>query len=376
MVLKVLLIEDSEEDKDVFVRFLRKIESFSADIKWAETIESAQKKLKDQTFDIVITDMDLPDGKGIKGLKKLKNEIKKYPFIILTGTDDDSILKEASSIEIYDYLVKGELTSSLLRRSIRYAINRFLFKKDQNELNKQLRRTQRMESLGRIVGGIAHDINNKLAIIKANIEMFSKVQNLDEKPRRRVDNALKTLQKTSGLIKQLLAFGRQQEIEKKKIDICEIVSDSLKLLKKIIKSNTTVNFNPLKETAYVYVDPIQIDQVLMNLVINARDAIGDDNGEITISIKKEPERKNLYTNGGKKEDFIKISVEDTGQGIEEEIKEKIFEPFFTNKQDGTGLGLSVVDGIVEQHGGFIDITSQVGKGTQFDIFIPEYKGGK
>lgn len=375
MPLSILLVEDAEADKTAFCRLLGEIDNFSVSVDWAATAAQARERLDGRVFDIVVMDIGLPDGRGIDSLKDFERHIKKQPFIILTGEDDDSLLIEVSSIGIYDYLVKGELTPSLLRRSIRYAISRFLFEAEQQELNNRVHRSQRLETLGKITGSLSHDINNKLAVVRANIDLLSKGGNLGDGDRARLDSMTRTLDKTAELTKKLLAYGRRQELDMKRVDICSVLSEGLGLLKNAIKPNVAIDYECPPDRIFVRADPIQMDQVVMNLVINAQEAIGDDDGSVRIKVEKKEYSKRTYGVALKMGRFVSITVTDTGCGVEESIRERIFEPFFTTKEDkGTGLGLSVVDGIVNQHGGFVEVRGRPGGGTAFEVFLPELAG--
>lgn len=372
LMLRILLIEDSPEDKKLFVRLINKIENVKFEIDWAQTIGKAKEILHHTNFDAVITDLGLPDGNGVAGLKNFEDDVKRQPFIVLTGQDDDSLLQKVGHLGVLDYLVKSELTPSLLRRSIHYSMSRFSSEKEQGILNKQLRKSQRIELLGKITGGISHDVNNKLAIILGNVEILAKC-NLNAEASLRVDKIRKTLEKTSNLTRQLLAFGRKQELHKERLDIVKVVTDSLALLDRVTKSSISLKSKFPDEPLYSKVDITQIDQVVMNLVLNAQDAIGDRTGEIFVSVdivlKKNP--NSLIPNEPK--EFIRIKVSDNGCGMSKRVKEKILDPFFTTKEEGkgVGLGLSVVDGIVNQHSGFMDIESEEGIGTSFLIYLPK-----
>ena len=376
--MKILLIEDAQEDHVIFTRFLKQIPNLDFSLEWVKTIKDAKSILNDNIFDIVVMDLGLPDGKGVEGLKEFEKHIQRQPFIVLTGADGDDTLIEVSNFGIYDYFVKDDLTAPLLKRSLYYTINRFLVEKEQKELNEQLIRSQRLELLGRITGGISHDINNKLAIIKANLEIFQNKNKPTDKETKNIHSALQSLDKAANLTRQLLAYGRKQELNKKKLDVCQAIQNSIDLLRPIIPHNITINLQCPIGPLYMSADPIQLDQVIMNLVINAKNAIADNTGEISINIERCLKVENSYTVRTMDNPFIKITVQDTGHGIEADVLSQIFEPFFTKRKHGkgTGLGLSVVDGIINQHSGMIEVSSEIGKGTQFDIYFPELIASK
>lgn len=249
------------------------------------------------------------------------------------------------------------------------------------KLQDQLNQSQKLESIGRLTGGIAHDYNNMLLAILANTEMaLDKVQ--DENP---VYNNLIEIQKagkkSAALTKQLLTFARKEIIKPKVIDLNEIINTILKLLKKVIGENVTVKWIPKKDINLIKMDPTQIDQIIANLSINAKDAIKKKKtGEIIVEtdevfFDKKYCKENPDCLPGS---YIKLSVSDNGCGISKEDLPKIFDPFFTTKEqgEGTGLGLSTVYGIVKQNEGFITVYSEKGNGTTFQLYLPIYQGEK
>ena len=376
-IIKVLWIEDSIEDQKIFLRLTKKVDNCDFDITWAEGVADAFKRIGKKAFDVVITDLGLPDGNGINVLNKLKDYTSKYPFVVLTGHDDDSLLNDVSTVRVFDYLVKKDLTAGTLRRSIRYAIGRFNALKEQEKLTGQLRKAQKMESWGKFTGGIAHDFNNKLAIILGNVDILLHSENLSNEAVNRIKEIKQTIQKSVELVKQLLASGSRQQLNKKKVNIVQVVSDSMNLLSCVIRSDVTVDSSFPKTSLYADVDPAQIDQVVMNLVLNAQDAIVKKNGKIKVEIESVSGKslKELSLKNMGDEKFIRIKVSDNGQGMRDDVKNKILEPFFSTKSEseGSGLGLSVVDGIINQHDGLLDIKSRSGKGTCFEIYLPQWR---
>ena len=240
-------------------------------------------------------------------------------------------------------------------------------------LEEQLRQSQKMEAVGRLAGGIAHDFNNILTIIMGYSTMiYEKLKEGSD-----IDTDLSGIQnaakKASNLTRQLLAFSRRQELEPELVNINELIKDIEKMVRRLLTEDIGMQLFLEAEDAYVYVDPSQMEQVIMNLAINSRDAM-PHGGKLIIKTEKTNEIDSIFHN--KKNipegEYVVLSVIDSGTGIEDEIKAKIFEPFFTTKteQEGTGLGLSTVYGIVEQSGGYIQVDSEKGKGSQFKLFFP------
>jgi PAS domain S-box-containing protein len=243
-------------------------------------------------------------------------------------------------------------------------------------LEEQLRQSQKMESIGRLAGGVAHDYNNMLSAIIGYTELA--LEKIDESSPLFMDlqEVLKAANRSASLTRQLLAFSRKQTINPEIVDLNKTLEHTLKMLKKLIGEGIDLAWVPNRKKTSLLIDPTQIDQVLANLCINARDAI-DGVGKITIetdtvSINEEYCRTHLDFKPG---EFVLLAVSDDGCGMEHEVAEKIFEPFFSLKgEKGTGLGLSTVYGIVKQNKGFIHVYSEKGEGTTIRIYLPKYEG--
>ncbi|NOG46658.1 MAG: PAS domain S-box protein [Calditrichaeota bacterium] len=245
-------------------------------------------------------------------------------------------------------------------------------------LQEQFQQAQKMESVARLAGGVAHDFNNMLAVILGYSEMaLSELE-----PGNKLYNDIKQInsagQRSADLTTQLLAFSRKQTIAPKLLNLNDCVTGMLKMLGRLIGEDIELSWEPGKDIWPVKMDPSQVDQVLANLCINARDAISGV-GRITIKTKnvtfdKEYSILHSFAEAG---DYISISVYDNGCGMDKETSAKIFEPFFTTKGvgKGTGLGLATVYGVVKQNEGLINVYSEPGQGTNFNLYFPKYKGG-
>ncbi|MDJ0764715.1 MAG: response regulator [Myxococcota bacterium] len=242
------------------------------------------------------------------------------------------------------------------------------------DLQEQLYQSQKMEAIGRLAGGVAHDFNNLLFVIAGYAEsiLFSMAE--DDPSRVDAQEVSNAAHRAAGLTQQLLAFSRKQVITPKPTDLRETFKGIKNMLGRIIGEDIELVFVPSENLGQVMVDPVQMDQVLANLFVNARDAM-PGGGKLTVSAK------NVYfdkTITSKKADlkpgnYVQLSVSDTGCGMDEATCDQIFEPFFTTKEQGkgTGLGLSTVYGIIKQNHGVIDVSSKRGVGTKFDIYFPE-----
>jgi PAS domain S-box-containing protein len=238
------------------------------------------------------------------------------------------------------------------------------------QLEEQLRQGQKMQAIGQLAGGIAHDFNNLLTVIKGHIERM-----LSE-PKQAQSGALQEVQKAADrarmLTQHLLTFSRRQLLDTKVLDLNHVISGASQILARLIGENIELRFVPGPHVGTVRADRAQLEQVLMNLVVNARDAI-QGIGTITIrtenvTLKADSVRRGIRTPAG---DYVALIINDTGQGMDSETVAHIFEPFFTTKKDqGTGLGLATVYGVVKQSDGFIWVHSVPGQGTTFEIYFP------
>jgi PAS domain S-box-containing protein len=245
------------------------------------------------------------------------------------------------------------------------------------QLEGQLAQAQKMESVGRLAGGVAHDFNNMLAVILGHTELAREQALAVDPLRSDLEEIHKAASRSADLTRQLLTFARKQEIVPVALDLNRTVEDLLKMLQRLIGENIAVSWRPGPDLWTVNADPTQMDQVVTNLCLNARGAIADV-GQIAIetsnlSLDEIASSAHVGTAPG---DYVRLSVRDTGCGMDAETQARIFEPFFTTRgsQGGTGLGLATVYGAVRQNGGFVEVRSAPGLGATFTVFLPRHAG--
>lgn len=247
---------------------------------------------------------------------------------------------------------------------------------ERKHLEAQLYQAQKMEAVGQLAGGIAHDFNNILSVIMGFASLIKMTISEDDPNREHLKEILIAAKRAANLTHSLLAFSRKQIINPQSMDINETVRSIKKLLSSLISENIDLKMLLTNKDTKVLADRGQIDQIIINLATNARDAMTDKGALIIETDQVKLDDKYIQKRGyGAHGTYVSIAVSDTGSGIDNKIKEKIFEPFFTTKEvgKGTGLGLSMVHGIIKQHHGFIDVNSKVGKGTTFKIYLPAIK---
>ncbi|MFO7937732.1 MAG: PhnD/SsuA/transferrin family substrate-binding protein, partial [Kiritimatiellia bacterium] len=244
------------------------------------------------------------------------------------------------------------------------------------QMEKQLRRAQKLDAVGQLTGGIAHDFNNILMGVMGFTELCRNKLEKNNPTQKWLDEITNIANRSTNIVRQLLAFSRKQTVNPVILNINETVSEMIKMLERLIGENIKLQWTPGSTACYIRIDPGQIDQILANLCLNARDAI-EVAGTIKIETEKVELNKDLCSKyvGITPGNYIRISVTDDGCGMDEKLTAKIFDPFFTTKPEGrgTGLGLATVYGIVKQNKGNIDIMSEPGRGTTFTIHLPCYE---
>ncbi len=247
---------------------------------------------------------------------------------------------------------------------------------EKQHIQAQLIQAQKMETVGRLTGGITHDFNNLLMVITGYSDLVMKRMGVDSPFRDDIDEIHSAARRAAAITRQLLAFSRRKIVQKKVLDLNRIVEEMQSLLRYLIGEDITLHSQSSPTPTQVKADPAQLEQVILNLAVNARDAM-PRGGKLTIRVEnvliKEKECRNYP--GARGGEMVCLTFKDTGTGMDPSITSKIFEPFFSTKENGkgTGLGLSVVHGIIKQHGGWIQIESKPNSGTEFSIFLPSFR---
>jgi two-component system, cell cycle sensor histidine kinase and response regulator CckA len=261
------------------------------------------------------------------------------------------------------------------RTSMRDITERQRAEADKAKLEEQLRHSQKMEAIGLLSGGVAHDFNNLLCVIMSNAEMATLDLGESDPVRESLDMIIGASERAAALTRQLLAFSRKQVIEPKVINLSELIESLHSILVRLIGEDVILRSVPQGGLGSVHVDPGQIEQIVLNLAVNARDAM-PDGGELlieTTNVVLDDDYCSAHLNAAPGT-HVMLAVSDTGCGMSAEVRERIFEPFFTTKQmgRGTGLGLATVFGIVEQSGGRIEVYSEPGEGSCFKVYFPRH----
>jgi two-component system, cell cycle sensor histidine kinase and response regulator CckA len=365
-LLDVLLIEDREDDAILISRCLSRA-AFEPNMLRVETEQGMRDALSARKWDVILSDYALPRFDCRQALQVLVETGLDIPFIALSGTVNEEIILELVRSGARDYVMKDNLARlpTAIEREMREAEGR----KDRRRLEAQLFQAMKMEAIGRLAGGVAHDFNNLLTVITG----FAELALLDDNPARSaLEQILHAAERAAGLTRQLLAFSRQQAMEARIFDLNDLVRDMEKMLRRLIGEDIQVGVRLADAPIIVKADPGQIEQVVLNLAVNSRDAMPSGGRLIISTASRRLEGSHACIHGISDGQYCAISISDNGLGIPAEVLPHIFEPFFTTKPPGkgTGLGLSTVYGIVQQSGGAIQPYSEKDLGTTMTVFLP------
>jgi len=339
--------------------------------------------------DVVLMDIKMPAMDGLEATRRIYESCP-TPVVMLTAYDMSEMVKEASAAGVGAYLVKPPLmreiehtiTIAMARFGDMMALRRLNAElqaeiAERKQLEAQLLQVQKMESIGQLASGIAHDFNNLLTPIGGFADLLLGKAPEGSQQHEYLRQIKIAVERAAALTGQLRLFTRQAKGQRRPVQLNSLVEETRDLLERSIPKEITIELGLESELWAVEADPSQISQVLMNLCVNARDAM-PDGGVLTletrnVTLDEKYARMVLDAQPGR---YVHLSVSDTGCGMSPEVQARLFEPFFTTKEvgEGTGLGLSVVYGVVKGHGGFINVYSQEGRGSTFHAYLPAIEG--
>jgi two-component system, cell cycle sensor histidine kinase and response regulator CckA len=366
--IRVLMVEDSEDDASLIAREIRR-GGYEPITKRVDSAEAMRAALDQGKWDVVICDYSMPQFSGKDALKLLRETGSDAPFIFVSGTIGEDTAVAALKQGAQDYLMKDNLRR--LIPTIQRELLEVERRRQRSHLEKEVHQLQKFEAIGRLAGGVAHDFNNLLGIISACTELLR--AHVDAESAEYVDNIREAAKRGASLTRQLLAFGKRQPLQMQVLDLNERLKDVTKLLRPLMGDDVEIILAPKAPTAMVEADPGQLDQVVVNLAVNARDAMPRGGKLIVetnfVEFDDAFAKEHPPITAGR---YVMLAVSDNGMGMTEETRLRIFEPFFTTKEigKGTGLGLATVYGIVKQSGGHIWVYSELDRGTTFKIYLP------
>ncbi|MBI2384457.1 MAG: response regulator [Elusimicrobia bacterium] len=342
--LRILMLEDDPGDAALIRRALARTAA-TASTRWARTRAEFIEALENFSPHLVLSDYKLPVFDGLSALALVREKTPDIPFILVSGTIGEDAAVEALKRGATDYVLKNHLErlELVLNRALRERREREERLKAEAALREsqaKLLQSQKMEALGRLSGGVAHDFNNILTAITG-----------------------------------LLTFSRRQVFAPKVLDLNRVLAELDRMLQRIIGEDIKLTIVPAGDLAHVRVDVDQIGQVILNLVVNARDAMPQGGTIVLDTANVELDETALSAQPDVRPGrFVRLSVRDSGAGMDAGTLSRLFEPFFTTKSKGTGLGLATVYGIVKQSNGFIEVDSRPGAGAVFRVYLPAVEG--
>jgi signal transduction histidine kinase len=378
--LRLLLVDDSEDDASLLLHVLRRGGYEPTHVR-VETPQDFQKEIESQNWDVVVADdHTLPQFSGLEALAQLRSSGKDIPFILVSETIGENRAVTAMKAGAQDYVLKGNLTR--LPVAIQREVREMAVRAEKAKMRERLIIAERMASAGILAGGVAHEINNQLAVAMANIDFvqnaFSRLIEIDDgaAPKRTahtsaapppditepLDDIRSALQRIRDIMRDVKLFSRCDDKVTSAVDLRGVADSSVRMAWNEIRHRAKL-VTAYEETPPVEANESRLGQVLLNLLVNAAQAIGDghaDLGEIQIATRTSLEGDAV------------VEVTDSGSGIPSENLTRIFDPFFTTKPVGvgTGLGLAICHGIVTELGGHMQVESKVGQGTTFRIILP------
>ena len=368
--LRILHLEDDPHDT-ALVHCVLETEGVPCLITRVESRADFVAALERDDVELVISDFSLPAFDGLTALEILRARRPDLPFILVSGTLGEELAIESLKSGATDYVLKGRL--SRLVPAVRRAVQEVESGAERKRLEAQVIQAQKMEVIGQLAGGVAHDFNNVLAIILGYSDVIMRSISSDDANHQYAEAIRHAAERAAALTRQLLVFSRKQTAQPVVLDLNEVVASMDKMLRQLIDESVELTVIPGKTLGRVRADSGHVGQVLMNLIVNGRDAM--PNGGKLIVETRNVTLDQSYTRthpGVAPGEYVMLAVSDTGIGMTEEVKAHLFEAFFTTKPKGkgTGLGLATCQTIVKQSAGHIGVYSELGRGTTFKVYLP------
>lgn len=367
-LLHILHLEDDPSDADL-IQCALEAEGITCPITRVETRDDFVSALERGGIDLILSDFALPAFDGLSATEIVHDKWPTTPLILVSGSMDEELAISSFKSGATDCVSKKDL--SRLVPAVRRAMKEVEERAELRRLETQVIESQKLELISQLSSGVAHDFNNLLAVILGYSDLIMSKLGKNSPLREYTEEIRHASERAAGLTRQLLVFSRKQLVRPEVINPNDAVKDLDKLLRRLIDPKIEIAIVSEGQTGWVKADSGYIGQVLMNLVLNARDAM-PDGGKVSIetdNITLDQSYANTHT-GTAPGDYVMLTVSDTGTGMTEEVKAHLFEAFFTTKRFGTGLGLATCRTIVQQFGGHIDVSSEIGKGTIFKIYLP------
>ncbi|MGA7238717.1 MAG: response regulator [Bryobacteraceae bacterium] len=372
MTLNVLIVEDSEEDADLIIMELKR-GGFNPHFRRVENAEGMLRALDQGPWDLVLSDFSMPHFTMTEALALAQQRGADLPFVIVSATIGEEAAVEAMKAGAHDYVLKHRL--GRLVPAIRRELRESEMRRERRQLEDRLRRAQKLESLGLLAGGVAHDFNNLLTGILGNaslaLDLTSPVVPVAEMLR----DIIRASERAADLTRQLLAYAGKGNFVIEPVNISTLVREISELIRSSAPRNVALELELQPDVPPIEADATQMQQLVMNLILNAAEATSDRSGEVRVTTglrtiapgdpvaiyRPDPPAPGNY---------VTVQISDDGCGMTEAVQAQIFDPFFTTKFAGRGLGLSAALGIVRSHRGAISVESGEGAGSTFTVLLP------
>ena len=370
--LNILHIEDSKEDSEL-IRELLNNNGFICEMKRVETRHEVFDALEKGSYNLILADCKLPDFSGLRALEIAHALTPETPFVFVSGTIGEDTAIESLRNGATDYVLKDRLSRLVpaVQRALAEAEERAMCR----QLQQRLREAGRLEAISTLSNGIAHDFNNILTIILGHASLLTMEHQNPNRVLEISGTISEAARRGSEIVQQLLAFARKSDGHIVPADINRYIQANLSALMERLPLQVDLTFEPGDDLPHILMDPSHLDRILINLVTNSIDAMSDG-GRILLSTKLVTwaDLPDLLPELAS-ENYVCLTVADTGRGIDSSTREHVFEPFFTTKDRGrgTGLGLPVVYGLMQAHHGYVDVKSELDKGTAISLFFPVAK---
>ncbi len=368
--LHILHLEPSPQEAGLVVSRLQSA-GLHCSANRVATPEEFVQALRDGPVDLILSEVALPGFDGMMALEMARKTHPEIPFIFLSHTTVEEVAVQSLKSGATDYVLKRWPVR--LAPAIRRAVQDAEARQDRARLQEQFLEAQKMEVIGHLAGGVAHDFNNILAVILGYADLTTLLLEPASRAHQNLDEIRHAAERAAALARQLLAFGRKESCQPVVLNLNEVLTNLDKMLRRLIDEHIMLVVQPGRETGRIKADSGHVGQVLMNLIVNARDAM-PHGGVLTVKTA------NASFNGASSGhppaavpgEYVVLTVNDNGTGMSEEVRARLFEAFFTTKPrgKGTGLGLATCQRIIRQCGGFIDVRSELGQGSTFDVYFP------
>jgi two-component system, cell cycle sensor histidine kinase and response regulator CckA len=370
--LSVLIVEDSEEDADLIVLELKR-GGFEPLYRRVDNAEEMAAALEQGSWDIVLSDFSMPAFSVTEALEMVQRQGLDVPFVIVSATIGEEAAVEAMRAGAHDYVLKHRL--GRLVPAINRELKESEVRRERRNLEDQLRHAQKLESLGLLAGGVAHDFNNLLTGILGNASLVLEIVDADSETRSMLHDIIRASERAADLTRQLLAYAGKGKFVIEPVDVSELVRDISELLRSSVPRTVELALDLNLGLPPIEGDSSQIQQLVMNLILNAVEATGERPGKVRVTtgvrqIRSADRLSEFRPDPPPAGIYVTIEVRDDGCGMNERIKAQIFDPFFTTKFTGRGLGLAAALGIVRGHKGAIGVSSAEGTGSAFTVLLP------